>query len=192
MPSNSYFCSYRKTFPNFFVDIPVPSVPHSQPPAEGRGRLSRNMAIRLAVGRLSRANSAIRVLRSASPRLYHDVSFTSASRSLFSLLLFLALGLWLEGHCRRRHRDYFPLYVKELICFKIYFVYFVQNIIDHYENPRNVGSLDKSADDVGTVSSLHPARASPLRQPPLYFLSSCFSAYISLRYAGPSWCSCVW
>jgi len=25
-----------------------------------------------------------------------------------------------------------------------------QNIIDPYENPRNVGSLDKSADDVGT------------------------------------------
>jgi len=23
-------------------------------------------------------------------------------------------------------------------------------VIDHYENPRNVGSLDKSADDVGT------------------------------------------
>ena len=25
-----------------------------------------------------------------------------------------------------------------------------ENIIDHYENPRNVGSLDKKADDVGT------------------------------------------
>lgn len=25
-----------------------------------------------------------------------------------------------------------------------------QNIIDHYENPRNVGSLDKKAEDVGT------------------------------------------
>jgi nitrogen fixation NifU-like protein len=25
-----------------------------------------------------------------------------------------------------------------------------QNIVDHYENPRNVGSLDKNADDVGT------------------------------------------
>ena len=23
-------------------------------------------------------------------------------------------------------------------------------VIDHYENPRNVGSLDKEADDVGT------------------------------------------
>ena len=23
-------------------------------------------------------------------------------------------------------------------------------VIDHYENPRNVGSLDKNADDVGT------------------------------------------
>jgi len=25
-----------------------------------------------------------------------------------------------------------------------------QRVIDHYENPRNVGSLDKKADDVGT------------------------------------------
>jgi len=25
-----------------------------------------------------------------------------------------------------------------------------KNVIDHYENPRNVGSLDKNADDVGT------------------------------------------
>ena len=25
-----------------------------------------------------------------------------------------------------------------------------QKVIDHYENPRNVGSLDKTADDVGT------------------------------------------
>lgn len=25
-----------------------------------------------------------------------------------------------------------------------------QNVIDHYENPRNVGSLDKTRDDVGT------------------------------------------
>ena len=46
---------------------------------------SAAMAIRLAVGRLSRANSALRVLRSASPRLYHDVSFSSASSSLFFL-----------------------------------------------------------------------------------------------------------
>ena len=23
-------------------------------------------------------------------------------------------------------------------------------VIDHYENPRNVGSMDKDADDVGT------------------------------------------
>lgn len=27
-----------------------------------------------------------------------------------------------------------------------------ENIIDHYENPRNVGSLDKSDPTVGTVS----------------------------------------
>lgn len=26
-----------------------------------------------------------------------------------------------------------------------------ENIIEHYENPRNVGSLDKNDDDVGTV-----------------------------------------
>ncbi|MCC8427887.1 Fe-S cluster assembly scaffold IscU [Reyranella aquatilis] len=25
-----------------------------------------------------------------------------------------------------------------------------EKLIDHYENPRNIGSLDKSADDVGT------------------------------------------
>ena len=25
-----------------------------------------------------------------------------------------------------------------------------QRVIDHYENPRNVGSLDKKSDDVGT------------------------------------------
>lgn len=25
-----------------------------------------------------------------------------------------------------------------------------QEVIDHYENPRNVGSMDKNADDVGT------------------------------------------
>ena len=25
-----------------------------------------------------------------------------------------------------------------------------QNVIDHYENPRNVGSFDKKAQDVGT------------------------------------------
>jgi hypothetical protein len=27
-----------------------------------------------------------------------------------------------------------------------------ENIVQHYENPRNVGSLDKNSDDVGTVS----------------------------------------
>jgi hypothetical protein len=27
-----------------------------------------------------------------------------------------------------------------------------ENIIEHYENPRNVGSLDKDDNDVGTVS----------------------------------------
>ena len=28
-----------------------------------------------------------------------------------------------------------------------------ENIVEHYENPRNVGSLDKSDDAVGTVSN---------------------------------------
>ena len=27
------------------------------------------------------------------------------------------------------------------------------NIVEHYENPRNVGSFDKKDEDVGTVSS---------------------------------------
>lgn len=27
-----------------------------------------------------------------------------------------------------------------------------ENIVEHYENPRNVGSLDKNDDNVGTVS----------------------------------------
>lgn len=27
-----------------------------------------------------------------------------------------------------------------------------ENIVEHYENPRNVGSFDKDDDDVGTVS----------------------------------------
>jgi hypothetical protein len=26
-----------------------------------------------------------------------------------------------------------------------------ENIVEHYENPRNVGALDKNSDDVGTV-----------------------------------------
>jgi hypothetical protein len=29
-----------------------------------------------------------------------------------------------------------------------------ENIVEHYENPRNVGSLDKNDDNVGTVSKL--------------------------------------
>ena len=29
-----------------------------------------------------------------------------------------------------------------------------ENIVEHYENPRNVGSLDKNSDDVGTVSCI--------------------------------------
>jgi len=32
-----------------------------------------------------------------------------------------------------------------------------QNVIDHYENPRNVGSLDKSSKDVGTAIVGAPA-----------------------------------
>ena len=28
-----------------------------------------------------------------------------------------------------------------------------ENIVEHYENPRNVGSLDKNDEDVGTVSA---------------------------------------
>ena len=28
-----------------------------------------------------------------------------------------------------------------------------ENIVEHYENPRNVGSLDKNDDNVGTVST---------------------------------------
>jgi len=27
-----------------------------------------------------------------------------------------------------------------------------ENVVEHYENPRNVGSLDKNSNDVGTVS----------------------------------------
>lgn len=30
-----------------------------------------------------------------------------------------------------------------------------ENIVEHYENPRNVGSLDKHSSDVGTVSNLY-------------------------------------
>jgi len=30
-----------------------------------------------------------------------------------------------------------------------------ENIVEHYENPRNVGSLDKNDDHVGTVRSNH-------------------------------------
>lgn len=29
-----------------------------------------------------------------------------------------------------------------------------ENIVDHYENPRNVGALDKNDENVGTVSDL--------------------------------------
>ena len=29
-----------------------------------------------------------------------------------------------------------------------------ENIVEHYENPRNVGSFDKNDDDVGTVSKV--------------------------------------
>lgn len=29
-----------------------------------------------------------------------------------------------------------------------------ENIVEHYENPRNVGSLDKNSNDVGTVSGI--------------------------------------
>lgn len=29
-----------------------------------------------------------------------------------------------------------------------------ENIVDHYENPRNVGSLDKNDPNVGTVGAL--------------------------------------
>ena len=29
-----------------------------------------------------------------------------------------------------------------------------ENIVEHYENPRNVGSLDKNDDNVGTVRRL--------------------------------------
>ena len=30
-----------------------------------------------------------------------------------------------------------------------------ENIVEHYENPRNVGSLDKNESDVGTVRELY-------------------------------------
>jgi nitrogen fixation NifU-like protein len=29
--------------------------------------------------------------------------------------------------------------------------FYHENIVEHYENPRNVGSLDKNDDNVGTV-----------------------------------------
>lgn len=32
--------------------------------------------------------------------------------------------------------------------FYLFFIYF--KVVDHYENPRNVGSLDKNAKNVGT------------------------------------------
>ena len=37
-----------------------------------------------------------------------------------------------------------------------------ENIIDHYENPRNVGSLDKSDPAVGTVSGRRRGATPPL------------------------------
>ena len=40
------------------------------------------------------------------------------------------------------------LYFQILITYNIY-IYIIQ-VIDHYENPRNVGSLNKSDDRVGT------------------------------------------
>lgn len=30
-----------------------------------------------------------------------------------------------------------------------------ESIVEHYENPRNVGSLDKDDDNVGTVSQVY-------------------------------------
>jgi hypothetical protein len=30
-----------------------------------------------------------------------------------------------------------------------------ENIVDHYENPRNVGSFDKNDEEVGTVSAVN-------------------------------------
>jgi len=33
-----------------------------------------------------------------------------------------------------------------------------ENIVEHYENPRNVGSLDKNDESVGTVREFHSER----------------------------------
>lgn len=39
--------------------------------------------------------------------------------------------------------------VKKYLNFKVLSLYH-ENVIDHYENPRNVGSLDKNKKNVGT------------------------------------------
>ena len=45
-----------------------------------------------------------------------------------------------------RHKHYFVKGLPRLISSKLYHT----NIIDHYENPRNIGSLDKTSIKVGT------------------------------------------
>ena len=45
-----------------------------------------------------------------------------------------------------QHKHYFVNTLPRLICSKLYHT----NIIDHYENPRNIGSLDKKSLNVGT------------------------------------------
>jgi hypothetical protein len=55
-----------------------------------------------------------------------------------------------------------------------------ENIVEHYENPRNVGSLDKDDDSVGTVSGLFSY------VPPIFRIVSTykFISYLSLDTLG--------
>ena len=49
-----------------------------------------------------------------------------------------------------------------------------ENIVEHYENPRNVGSLDKSDETVGTVRELHWQQRCCSRLQPTVRLLRCF------------------
>ena len=60
-----------------------------------------------------------------------------------------------------------------------------EKVLDHYENPRNVGSMDKHDPNVGTAGAQPILQANPATRPSLFSPARSWSGPFGARAASP-------